>query len=193
MEIDSWNNIYTLPDKDGVLYISNYREEITSNKFDFLLSVKSRHVGFISGTAHLESPHVAVFNSPVCDGTLAFKREAEKIIVKENHLDYYHGASINFDGEYRNAFEYHKMNSPKLTTLDKILSYKITILFIIIALVIVPWIGYSPRSGHINFGYNLVFSAPRNAAKIDYLGVLLNVCIATIVGIVLDKTFRLKK
>lgn len=193
METDSWNNVYTLPDKDGVLYISNYREEITSNKFDFLLSVKNRHIGFISGTAHLESPNVAVFNSPVCDGTLAFKRESDKIIVKENHLDHYHGVAIDFNGEYRNAFDYHYMNPPKLTTLDKILDYKITILFIIIALVIVPWIGYSPKLGYINFGYNLVFSAPRNMAKIDYLGVLLNVCIATIAGVVLDKTFRLKK
>lgn len=193
METDSWNNVYTLPAKDGVLYISNYREEITSNKFDFLLSVKNRHVGFVSGTAHLESPNVAVFNSPVCDGTLAFKREAEKIIVKENHLGHYHGVAIDFDGEYRNAFEYHEMNPPKLTPLDKILAYKITILFIIIALVIVPWVGYSPKSGYLNFGYDLVFFAPRNMAKIDYLGVLLNVCIATIAGIVLDKTFRLKK
>ena len=193
METDSWNNIYTLPAKDGVLYISNYREEITSNKFDFLLSVKNRHVGFVSGTAHLESPNVAVFKSPVCDGTLAFKRAAGKIIIKENHLGYYHGVAINFDGEYRNAFEYHEMNPPKLTPLDKILAYKITIPFIIIALVIVPWIGYSPKLGYINFGYDLVFFAPCNAAKIDYLGVLLNVCIATIAGIVLDKTFRLKK
>lgn len=177
---NNWNGFYLCGNK--TLQISELVKHENVWKFYFQLHTSELT---LSGCAQLSNDFTALYS--VSDKHLLFEKNNDGTIQLMQR-----GWEDNFSGTYTLATGSENIiaNPLKKTSsadTEIVHKYAFTAALVILALCVVPWEGYSPRNGHLNWGYALFFDEPSKQAVVNHVGVIRNVILAVIVGQIIDR------
>lgn len=177
---NNWNGLYLCGNK--ALQVSDLVKHENAWKFYFQLKTPELT---LSGYAQLSNDFTALYSTS--NKHLLFEKNDDGTVQllqrgwEDDFSDIY-TLAVGSENIIANPLK----KSPPANA-EIIHKYAFTAAFIVLSLCVVPWEGYSPRQGHLNWGYALFFDEPSKQAVVNHVGVIRNMVLAIIIGQIIDR------
>ena len=176
----NWNGLYLCGDK--TLQVSELVKH--NNAWTFYFQLKTSDFT-LSGYAQLSNDFTALYSAS--DKHLLFEKNYDGTIqLMQRGWEDDFSAAYTLVSDSENIIDNPLKKTPSANA-TIVYKYAFTTALVVLALCIVPWEGYSPRHGHLNWGYAFFFDEPNINAIVNHLGVIRNVILAVIVGQIIDR------